>query len=141
MLNDNLFTSHFYENNIPAWPCPKCGVQSLSCNEGHFKKQFKEPIDTNHPEFDPHWIEYIFTMHLKCSNSSCCCQVVCIGTGDVSQEYLNDGSNDWDWIDNFQVSHFEPSLKIFTPPQDTPELVKKALYASFSTFFSFHPQA
>jgi hypothetical protein len=136
VLDDNLFTSHFHEDNIPVWPCPKCGVQSLSCDEGQFNKQFKEPIDTSHPEFDPHWIEYIFTMHLKCSNSSCGCRVVCVGTGDVSQEYLHDGSGDWDWFDSFQVNHFEPSLKIFIPPKETPELVEKALKASFSTFFS-----
>lgn len=136
MLNDNLFTSHFYSDNIPVWPCPKCGVQSLSCEKDQFNKQFKEPIDTSHPAFDPEWIEYIFTMHLKCSNSSCGCQVVCVGNGDVSQEYLDDGSGNWEWFDNFQVKFFEPSLKIFVPPKDTPDWVKKALETSFSTFFS-----
>lgn len=75
-------------------------------------------------------------MHLKCSNSSCGCRAVCVGTGDVSQEYLHDGSGGWDWFDSFQVNHFEPSLKIFIPPKDTPVLVEKALDISFSTFFS-----
>src|SRR5690606_14623595 len=99
------------------------------------KKQYKEPIDTSHPGFDPEWIEYIFTMNLKCSNSSCGCRVVCVGNGDVSQEYLENGSGDWDWFDNFQVKYFEPPLKIFIAPNDTPEWVQKALDASFSTFF------
>nr|WP_249325091.1 DUF4145 domain-containing protein [Halomonas boliviensis] len=75
-------------------------------------------------------------MHLKCSNSSCGCRVVCVGTGDVSQEYLYDGSGDWGWFDNFQVTNFEPSLKLFVPPINTPRWVKKALDTSFSTFFS-----
>jgi len=136
MLDDDLFTLHFHSDNIPVWPCPKCGAQALSCEEDQFKKQYKEPIDTSQLEFDPDWIEYIFSIHLKCSNSSCGCRVVCVGTGDVSQEYLNDGSGDWDWFDNFQVKYFEPSLKIFIPPKDTPEWVKKALVTSFSTFFS-----
>lgn len=136
VLDDNLFTSHFYSDNIPVWPCPKCGVQSLSCKDGQFNKQYKEPIDTNHPVFEPEWIEYIFTMHLKCSNSSCGCRVVCVGTGDVSQEYLDNGSGGWEWFDNFQAKFFEPSLKIFIPPKDTPDWVKKALETSFSTFFS-----
>ncbi len=136
MLNDSLFTSHFYSDNIPTWPCPKCGVQSLSCAENLFQKQFKTPIDVNHPAFEPDWIEYIFTMHLKCSNSSCGCRVVCVGTGDVSQKYLDDGSGGWDWFDNFQIKFFEPSLRIFVPPIDTPDWVKKALEISFSTFFS-----
>lgn len=136
VLDDNLFTSRFHSDNIPTWPCPKCGAQSLSCEEDQFNKQFKEPPETSHPEFDPDWIEYIFTMHLECSNSSCGCRVVCVGTGDVSQGYLNDGSGDWDWFDSFQVKYFEPSLRIFIPPKDTPEWVKKVLDTSFSTFFS-----
>jgi hypothetical protein len=136
VLDDNSFTSHFHSDSIPVWPCPKCGIKSLSCEEGQFKKQYKEPIDTSHPAFYPDWIEYIFTMHLKCTNSSCSCRVVCVGTGDVSQEYLDDGSGHWDWFENFQVKYFEPSLKIFIPPKDTPEWVEKALDTSFSTFFS-----
>ena len=136
MLDDKLFTSSFHSDNIPVWPCPKCGVQSLCCEDKGFQKNYKEPIDTNHPAFDPDWIEYVFTMHLKCSNASCGCRVVCVGTGDVSQEYLYDGSGDWDWFDNFQVKYFEPPLQIFTPPTDTPEWVKRALDVSFSTFFS-----
>ena len=136
VLDDRLFTSHFRSDNIPVWPCPKCGVQSLCCEDDGFQKHYKDPIDTSHPAFDPAWIEYIFTMNLKCSNSSCGCRVVCVGNGDVSQEYLDDGSGDWDWFDNFQATYFEPTLHIFNPPVDTPEGVKRALDISFSTFFS-----
>lgn len=136
MLNDKFFTSHFCSDNIPTWPCPECGVQSLSCSDKQFQKQYKTPIDTSHPAFEPGWIEYIFTMHLECANSSCGCRVVCVGTGDVSQEYIRDGSGDWEWFDTFQVKFFEPALRIFVPPIDTPDWVKKTLDTSFSTFFS-----
>lgn len=136
MLDDKLFTSHFYSDNIPTWPCPECGVQSLSCSDKQFQKQYKMPIDTDHPAFEPEWIEYIFTMHLACANSSCGCRVVCVGTGDLSQEFLENGSGDWGWVDTFQVKFFEPGLQIFVPPSDTPHWVKKALENSFSTFFS-----
>lgn len=136
VLSYELFTTHFCSENIPSWPCPNCGVQALSCPDGQFQKQYKTPIDTSHPAFEPDWIEYVFTMHLKCSNSSCGCQVVCVGTGDVSQEYLDDGSGDWEWFDNFQVKYFEPPLQIFIPPADTPHWVKQTLTISFSTFFS-----
>lgn len=136
MLDNILFTSNFYSDNIPVWVCPKCGIQSLSSGYESLNKQFKEPIDTNHPSFEPEWIEYIFTMHLKCSNSSCGCRVVCVGTGDVSQEYLDDGSGGSDWYESFQVKFFEPPLKMFIPPQDTPDWVKKVLDTSFSTFFA-----
>ncbi len=141
VLDDDLFTSYFHGDNIPVWPCPKCGVQSLSCEKDQFKKQYKEPIDTNHPNFDPDWIEYVFSMHLKCSNPLCGSRVVCVGTGNVSQEYLNDGSGNWDWFDNFQIKYFEPSLKIFVPPKETPVHVKKTLDASFSMFFSSPSQS
>lgn len=130
------FDSGFRSDNIPLWPCPMCGVRSLSCSEEQFQKKYKTPIDTGHPEFQPDWVEYVFTMPLKCSNASCGCHVMCLGTGDVSQEYLEDGSNDWEWVDYFQVKYFEPPLQIFTPPEDTPFWVKQALDVSFSTFFS-----
>lgn len=136
VLDDHIFTSSFYRDSIPAWPCPHCGAQSLSCEDDSFNKQFKEPIDSNHPAFDPEWIEYIFSIHLKCSNVSCGCRVVCVGTGSVSQEYLTDGSGDWKWFDNFQVKFFEPPLKFFIAPEDTPELVKRSLETSFSAFFT-----
>jgi len=135
-MNDHLFTSHFYGENLPTWPCPECGVQSLSCLNEQFHKSYKTPLDTNHPAFSPEWIEYIFTMHLECANASCGCRVVCVGTGDFSQEYLDDGSGNWDWFETFQVKFFQPPLKIFIPPENTPKWVKMALETSFSTFFS-----
>jgi len=134
--NFDSLPTHFYSDNIPTWPCPVCGVRSLSCSDDQFDKQYKTPIDASHPEFDPSWIEYVFTMQLKCSNASCNSRVVCVGTGDVSQEYLEDGSGDWDWFDNFQVKYFQPALQIFVPPVDTPHWVKEALDVSFSNFFA-----
>lgn len=136
VLDDKLFTSYFYIDNIPVWPCPKCGVQSLACANEGFNKSLKEPIDPNHPAYEPEWNEYIFTMSLKCSNASCNCQVVCVGTGEVSQEYLCDGSGDSGYFESFKATFFEPALKIFMPPKGTPDFVQKALITSFSTFFT-----
>ncbi len=48
---------------------------------------------------------------------------------------LENGSSDWDWVDNFKVKFFEPPLRMFIPPKDTPDLVSKALETSFSIFF------
>ncbi len=136
MQKYDLFHSGFYQNKIPVWPCPTCGAQALSCPDGQFRKKYKTPVDTSHPEFEPEWIEYVFTMELKCSSASCGCQVVCLGTGDVTHECLDDEVGTWGWVDNFQVKYFEPPLKIFVPPVDTPHWVKQALDTSFSMFFS-----
>lgn len=134
-MNDKLFTTHFRDENIPTWPCPECGAKSLTCTSKEFEKQFKMPVNTDHPGFDSDWIEYVFSLSLKCSIPSCACRVMCIGTGNVSQEYLPDGIN-WGWFDNFEVKFFEPSLRLFNPPKDTPDEVNKALNTSFYTFFS-----
>lgn len=134
MLEDRVFISSFVRDNIPDWPCPSCGVQSLSCADGNFKEVFKAPIDTSHPAFDPEWIEYVFTMYLTCA--ACGSSTVVTGTGDVSQEYLNDGSGDWGWVDRFYPTYFEPPLKIFEPPVDTPTSVIRTLQTSFASFFS-----
>jgi len=135
MMNEGLFVTRFRGGMIPTWPCPECGSISLTCPEDQFQKEYKTPIDTSHPAFDPDWIEYIFIMNLQCAVPSCGCRVIGTGTGDVSQDYLDDGSGEWDWFDNFQVKYFQPSLRIFSPPVDTPLWVNKALETSFSTFF------
>ncbi len=135
-MNEKLFVSRFRDDRIPTWPCPECGANSLASQENGFQKQFKVPIDPNHPAFDPEWIEYVFSISLKCTIPDCGCAVMCVGTGDVSQDYLDDGSGEWDWFDDFEVTYFQPPLQIFVPPQDTPYWVKKALSTSFSTYFS-----
>lgn len=135
-MDDKLFHQCFRNENIPVWPCPMCGANSLSCSPEDFNKQFKMPIEQNHPGFSPEFIEYVFSMNLKCTIPTCNCRVVCIGTGDVSQDYVHDGTNNWDWFDNYQVKFFEPPLRLFIPPKGTPNGVLKALNTSFSTFFS-----
>lgn len=135
-MEGKLFHTHFRSDNIPTWPCPICGANSLSCSNENFSKQYKVPIDVNHPGFSPDYIEYVFSMNLKCSIPTCDSRVMCIGIGDVSQEYLNDGSSDWGYFDNFEVKFFEPPLRLFSSPKATPTGVIKALETSFSTFFS-----
>jgi len=135
-MDESHFHTHFRSEAIPAWPCPKCGAISLSSNEESFKKKYKTPVSTSHPDFEPEWIEYVFTLELRCAAKPCSLEVVCIGGGKVSQEYLNDGSGDWEWFDIFEVRYFEPSLRLFIPPINTPYWVAHALDVSFSTYFS-----
>lgn len=136
MQNHDVFPSHFTGGNIPVWPCPKCGINTLSCPTEQFTAKYNTPVDTSDPYFEPDWIKYIFTMHLTCLNPTCGCRVVCIGSGDVSQEYTGENDGSCEWVDSYQVRFFEPPLQIFTPPIDTPHWVKEALTTSFSTFFS-----
>lgn len=135
-MDEKFFHTHFRSENIPTWLCPMCGGNSLACSPEGFNQQDKVPFDPNHPEFSPHFIEYVFSMNLKCTIPSCDCRVVCIGTGEVSQECLHESSDDWGWFDTFEVKFFEPPLRLFTPPKRTPRGVIKALETSFSTFFS-----
>ena len=135
MRNNDAFPSTFTQDSIPNWPCPQCGSY-LSCQTAEFNAKDKAPINRNHEYFEPDWIEYVFTMHLKCVNPQCECQVVCIGSGNVSQEDIGEDNGNWEWVDRYHVKFFEPPLQIFTPPIDTPHWVKEALTTSFSTFFS-----
>ena len=135
-MNEEGFKRYFRSERMPNWACPECGSLSLTLVDDTFNAKYKSPIDTSHAEFDPDWIEYVFTMHLECSVGSCKHRVVCIGDGSVSQEYTHDGEGSWDWFEQYQVKHFEPPLKIFIPPKETPHWVRHALDISFSTYFS-----
>lgn len=136
-MDQKILLHSFHEDDIPSWDCPCCGRGTLSLVENSFIKKFSVATDTDHPAFDPEWIDYIFQMMLVCANASCKANVVCSGIGGVEQEYLHDGSGDWDWFEYFQPKHFEPSLKLFSIPPDVPEAVSDELDQSFSVFFKY----
>ena len=134
-MNEKMFPGYFRYKHTPTWGCPACGSNSLTAAE-EVVPQFKDPIDTTDPDFDPEWIEYIFSLNLQCSIANCAHKVVCIGAGNVSQEPSDERGGDWEWVEMFQVKYFEPPLKMFNPPENTPYWVVQALELSFSTFFS-----
>ena len=102
-MNEEGFKRYFRSERMPNWACPEWGSRSLTLVDDTFNAKYKTPIDTSHAEFDPDWIEYVFTMHLECSVGSCKHRVVCIGDGSVSQEYTHDGEGSWDWFEQYQV--------------------------------------
>lgn len=135
MINERDFPTGFYDPYTMSWRCPNCGSRSLECKENQFSKYEKDNFNHKDPYFDPDWIKYVFTMNLECSIKSCGCHVVCIGTGDVSMEYVDDSGGSG-YVESFYVTYFQPPLQIFTPPKKTPYWVREALTTSFSTFFS-----
>lgn len=135
-MKESAFKTHFRAESIPAWMCPNCGSISLAPTDDSFNKNYRVPVSTSHPDFEPEWIEYVFSLQLKCSVESCSLRAVCIGTGRVSQEYLEHDPGEWGWFDLFEVKYFEPSLRLFIPPPATPHWVRHALDTSFSTYFS-----
>lgn len=93
-------------------------------------------IDTSHPEFDPEWIQYVFTMTLQCTNGRCDARVACIGDGGVEQDYIEGGNGASGWFDFFSPKSFVPPLKLLRVTSGTPQVIEDALEESFATFFN-----
>jgi len=126
----------FDRSNVPTWECPNCGSASLSDINNTFASFVRYPIDTDHPNFEPEWIEYVFTMTLECAVPNCKRIVACCGSGGVEQAFNEDGTPGNGWEDYFKPKYFQPALNIFIPPENTPHLIKRELSDSFGLFFS-----
>lgn len=131
----------FTENKFPQIICP-------SCKKGHLKI-VKNSLNTGeisdsrenreHPDWEPDWIEYRFSVSLKCDNANCRDNVVCIGNGSNNQY------TEYDYFEKITHSayqqyykplYFLPPLNIIELDDNYPKDLKRELINSFSHFFS-----
>ncbi|MGL4826648.1 MAG: DUF4145 domain-containing protein [Vibrionaceae bacterium] len=134
-MNEKLFISSFWDDDIPTWPCPECGEKSLSSKSDGLQLEDQLPVDHN-DRYSFHGMNgYVFSLNLKCKFPDCGCAVMCVGTGSVKIRYSDD-YDDSEHCDLLEATYFQPPLQIFVPPKSTPSSVKKALTTSFSTYFS-----
>jgi len=104
----------------------------------HCEELPKSIIDHRNPDWEPEWNEYKFAAFLRCN--TCHEIVVCSGSGGVEMVptiieslYEDCGA---DPADYFEPKHFDPPLKLFVCPDNTPESVRERLNESFKLFFS-----
>jgi hypothetical protein len=137
-MKRTLWIQTLTEHYSPAWPCPECSKGSLSLvPKSLIHKETTESKRSHGDEnWDPEWIEYVFTAWAKCGHPSCGQEVAISGVGGVQPEYDPEGG--MDWSPYFAPRFCSPMPDIFEIPAKCPKEVKTELRAGFALFWSDH---
>jgi hypothetical protein len=134
----------FTLNSAPDWVCPTCGVAPLRIRKDSFvKEERRHSRNHSHEDWEPDWIEYVYSCMLVCSNDKCKEVVASSGTGSVDWGVFEDedGIPEQVYDDYFRPKYFQPHLKLIQFPKGCPESVTKPLEDSFALFFAAPPAA
>ena len=143
-MDRTLLKSGFTKKGIPNWQCPTCGSGFLHGAKNSFivKETSESKSAHKHPEWEPEWMQYTYTLMLCCSNESCGETVTSSGIGSVEGEY--EYIEDYPELvlqDTFRPKYFFPPLVLFNISKETPDDVKGELIQSFELFFCNPPSS
>ena len=129
----------FTLDSAPDWTCPTCQVAPLRIRKESFvKEERRHSRNHSHDDWEPEWIEYVYSCMLVCSNDKCKEVVASCGTGSVDWGIYEgeDGIPEQVYEDYFRPKNFEPHLRLMPFPKGCPESVSKPLEESFALFFA-----
>ena len=133
-IMNKKYQFEFTENEGHAIKCTHCMRTLAYADWGNsLKEETIESInDRKHPEWEPEWIRYSYTLPYKC--------VACKGTtysvGEAEHYYHSNydeetGAHEHDEGDLYRPKYFTPALSIFEIPLNCPPQIKKGLMKSF----------
>lgn len=138
-MDRDIWLQSFDRNSLPTWPCPICEKGHVVSRKRHF--QHGETVSSvrmrKSDDWEPEWIEYVFTAWGKCSNSSCEQLFAVSGTGGITPFYTEEGT---EWGDFFNAKNCIPMAHIIKIPSKCPSEVREPLLAAFSMFWQ-NPEA
>ena len=129
----------FALDSAPDWTCPTCQVAPLRIRKESFvKDERRRSRNHSHDDWEPDWIEYVYSCMLVCSNDKCKEVVASCGTGSIEWGIYEgeDGIPEQVYEDYFRPKYFEPHLRLMPFPKGCPESVSKPLEESFALFFA-----
>lgn len=133
-MNRSLWTKTLSNTSCPPWPCPICrsGMISLVHNTMTHRETAESSRTHGHPDWDPDWIEYIFTAWGECQNPSCKQAFAIAGTGRVEQDFEPGGHA---WEDSFSPMACLPMPEMIDLPEKCPHNVRDQLRAAYALFW------
>jgi hypothetical protein len=144
-MDRKLYKLPFRKERLPRWICPTCGKGTLRIRNNSFKAVETSGSVKAHvqQDWDPQWIEYVYSCLLTCANVTCRDIVANSGEGfvEVDFDYNSNGEPVQNYFDFFRPKYFHPHLKLFSLPAGTPKDVVKEIYQSFELFFCNPPSA
>lgn len=138
-MERKLFTSRFNYDLQSDWQCPTCSKGLLRIKKGTFLSEdlSNSRKAQSHNEWDPSWDELTYICLLECTNEKCREIVSSSGEGfaDIDVEYDEFDHPNQIWKAFFLPKYFNPHLKFFDIPKNTPSEVNQKLNESFKLFF------
>jgi len=128
-VDRSLYATQF--DTLPNWPCPTCGKGHLITNKEALLDLETGPskAERDHDAWDPDWIVRRFAGILACNFANCGDMVAIIGDVSVVEFYGYDyeGNTTHEYSDAFRPRSLSPAPLPIRPPENSPELVKRAL--------------
>ena len=126
----------FRRGNVPSWICPTCkkGIIKIIPNAFNQEERALSRQARGHEDWEPEWVEYVYSCLLRCSNDACNEIVASSGIGCFDWEPDQD-RHEQKWFDYFYVKYFVPHLQLIEIPKNTPEEIVHEMNQSFKLFF------
>lgn len=144
-IDRKKFKLPFRGKGLTKWNCPTCGKGLLRVKPGTFHSEETRASRREHSydEWEPEWIEYVYSCLLECNNTACKEIISSSGVGSVTHDigYDEKGELYDDLTACFSPQFFSPNLKIFNYQKNIPDEVTDELENSFSLFFCDPPSS
>ena len=144
-IDRKIFKSSFRGKGLTKWNCPTCGKGLLKVKLGTFHSEETRASRREHSydDWEPEWINYVYSCLLECNNTACKEIVSSSGVGSVTHDigYDEKGELYDDLSARFFPQYFSPNLKIFNYQKNIPDEITDELENSFSLFFCDPPSS
>lgn len=144
-IDRKIFKLSFRGKGLTRWRCPTCGKGLLKVKTGtfHSVETGASKNARSYGEWEPDWIEYLYSCLLECNYTACKDTVSSSGEGSTEKfiDFDQDGMSFYNDRKCYYPKYFSPNLKIFNYQQDIPDEIQNELENSFSLFFCDPPSA
>lgn len=140
-VNRELFSMPITDDSCPPWPCPTCGIGTLSMRKKSDLRSFETAMsETAHQEewFEPEMSQYRFSAVCTCTNHGCREQVIACGDGEVFISYTGDayGRPIQEYHIEYKIKHIHPPPKLLPLTDDIPASVAEQIDRASSLFWT-----
>lgn len=139
-MERELYKALFRPEEQLNWVCPTCEEGLLRIKKGTFASDELAHSEKaqSHPEWNPEWVELLYSCIFECQNDHCGEKVASSGIGSLDWDIVEDqyGQDQQEYFPYFKPKSFTPPLNIIKVPKGTPESISGALEQSFELFFS-----
>jgi hypothetical protein len=134
-VDKSAWFATFARTEVPVFPCPRCGRETLTLDERSLAVRETEASKTarKHDAWEPDWIDERFICFFRCSSAKCS-EIVAV-SGRVSYGPNFDDEGDWNYEEMFEPLSMYPPPPIIALPTNVPRAVREELELAFRFYW------